>query len=59
MWTVLPLIAPWRGDTRRNPAPYYIGKGMGASEYLYAVYVKRRLENIGLQCYVDLIELKG
>ena len=54
-WCVLPRVAHWRGDTRRNLGPYYIGKGSSGSELGFVQYVKRELTNRGLFCYVALV----
>lgn len=54
-WTVVPDLRPWRGDMRRNPAPYYIGAGMSLNELVFAQSVKRILESRGIACHVQLI----
>ena len=54
-WSVLPSIRHWRGDTRRNLGPYYIGKGSSGNELGFAQYVKRELTSRGLRCYVALV----
>ena len=56
MWTVLPLLTPWRGDQRRNTQPYYIGQSLSMIEYEYALYVKRTLESRGIKCHVEAIK---
>jgi len=56
MWAVIPSLKPWRGDTRRNPEPYYIGQGMSWAEYNQAQSAKATLERRGVACYVYLME---
>jgi hypothetical protein len=55
MWIVSPLITPWRGDSRRNGAPYVITAGLGMASYNLACFAKRELERRGIACYVTAI----
>lgn len=56
MWAVLPNLTPWRGDVRRNTQPYYIGQGMGWTEYNQARVAAHELRQRGIACYIDLLE---
>jgi len=55
MWAVIPSLRPWRGDTRRNSQPYYIGQGMSWTEYNQARVAKQSLERRGIACHVYLL----
>ena len=54
MWIVSPLLAPWRGDMRRNATPYVITGGTSWADYNTALSAKRTLEARGIACYVDV-----
>jgi hypothetical protein len=54
-WAVVPALAPWLGDTRRNPAPYYIGQSMSLYEFDVAQRVKRELNGRGIACHCELV----
>jgi len=56
MWIVSPLLAPWRGDMRRNATPYVITGGTSWADYNTALSAKRTLEARGVACYVDVKE---
>lgn len=56
-WAVSPLLTPWRGDMRRNAAPYVLTGGFNMSCYSYALWVKRVLESRGIRCFVEIIEV--
>lgn len=55
MWAVLPLLTPWRGDTRRNPAPYFLTGGFSGADFGFAQYVKNTLQARGIACFVDMV----
>lgn len=59
MFAVLPLLKPWRGDMRRNPAPYVLTNGLTWSDLGLAQFAKRELELRGIACYVDVIDRKA
>lgn len=56
LWSVVPTLTPWRGDMRRNPAPYYIGASISLTEFSFAQHVKQVLNRRGIACHVELME---
>lgn len=53
---VVPDLRPWNGDLRRNPAPYYIGKGISYTEHGFCNYVCSILRGRGISCRVEIVE---
>lgn len=51
IWTVEPLLMPWRGDTRRNSSPYVC---LHDSNLGHIQTVKRELEARGIACFVNV-----
>ena len=54
-WAVLPDLRPWRGDTRRNRAPYVLTDSQFIDGYDLARYAAHQLRARGIACYVELI----
>ena len=57
IWAVSPNLTPWDGDLRRNAQPYFYGASQSMSEFSYCQYVKRKLERLGIRCFVELVDL--
>lgn len=54
IWAVIPSIAPWRGDSRRDATPYATFRG-GYDAMHQAQWAVRELRKRGLRCHVDII----
>lgn len=54
-WAVLPDLRPWRGDTRRNNAPYVLTDSPFIDGYNLARYAAHQLRKRGIACYVEMI----
>lgn len=54
-WAVMPDIRPWRGDNRRNRAPYVLCGDMFIDSMGHAQQAARALRARGIPCYVELI----
>lgn len=54
-WAVIPSLAPWRGDKRRNPQPYFTAGGISWGSLALAQTAMRALQGRGVNCHLDLI----
>lgn len=55
-WAVVPSLSPWRGDQRRNWAPYFYAGNMHYSGLFLAQHAAQELRKRGIACHVDLID---
>lgn len=55
-WAVVPDLRPWRGDQRRNRAPYVFSGGISLSCYGHMQSAARELRARGIPCYPELID---
>jgi hypothetical protein len=53
-FAVIPSIAPWRGDNRRNAAPYLTVNG-GYGAMFICQWAARELRAKGISCHVDIL----
>lgn len=54
-WAVVPDIRHWRGDQRRNHAPYMLTGGLSYGCLNWAQWAARELRARKIACYVEII----
>lgn len=55
MFAIVPSLAPWRGDMRRDAAPYLVTLGTSYGDLNIANMAMRILNKRGIYCHMEVL----
>lgn len=55
MFAIVPSIAHWHGDMRRNYSPYFITTGITYGDLNVANMAMRILNKKGIRCHMEVL----